>query len=102
MYTREKMVRTQHDGEIGRTPEHGERKMGAVKVRGRFAVEKTDGWTLVDYGTGMCVSFDTKREAGHAATFARAYVKRWGGIDLGSFPYSINEPWDGKVDGESA
>lgn len=68
------------------------------KIRGRFAVEQCDGWTLADYETFMCVSFETKREAEEAAKFARAYVRRWGGIDLGSFPYSLDEAWDGTVD----
>jgi hypothetical protein len=30
-----------------------------VKTRGRFAVEQCDGWTLADYVTAMCVSFDS-------------------------------------------
>lgn len=70
-----------------------------TKVRGRFVVTREDGWTVGDSLTGMCVSFDTKSEAEEAATFARAYTKKWGGIDLGSFPYSLDEAWNGTVDG---
>lgn len=63
--------------------------------RNRFYVEDTreggDGWTLVDTRTAQCVSFETRREANQAATFARAYVRHWGRIDLGSFPYTLDQ-----------
>lgn len=68
------------------------------QTRGRFHASRgpvEDGrqwWDLVDTLDGYCVTFFTRVEAEDAAKFARAYVKKWGDIDLGSFPYSLDTP----------
>jgi hypothetical protein len=66
-----------------------------TKVRGRFYILRDeDGWTVVDsaeHADGGCLSFETRREAEGAATFARAYVRKWGDVDFQSFPYSLDD-----------
>jgi hypothetical protein len=71
------------------------------KVRGRFYIERVDGWTVVDsapHADGGCLSWDTKREAEGAARFAREYVRKWGDIDFQSFPMSLDEPFTKPAD----
>jgi hypothetical protein len=64
------------------------------KIRGRFYVEHDrDGYTLVDALYGSCVSFESMRQAQRNATFARAYVRKWGEINVQSFPYTLDDPW---------
>jgi hypothetical protein len=64
--------------------------------RGRFVVEpigpRGEGWNLIDDLDGGCLEFHTKAEAEAAATFARAYVRKYGDIDLNSFPYDLESP----------
>lgn len=67
------------------------------ETRERFYVERfEDGdkmrCQLVDAMCGMTLGMGSMKEANDTATFARAYVKKHGDIDLGSFPYEIDAP----------
>ena len=48
-------------------------------------------WLLVDNLDSSIVSFEAKRSAAQAATFARDYVRTHGDIDLQSFPYAYDQ-----------
>jgi hypothetical protein len=68
------------------------------KWRGRFYIEKDDDgqWNVIDDLEALTICFDTKREAEDVATFARQYVRKWGGINFASFPYDLNQsPYEG-------
>jgi len=64
------------------------------KWRGRFFIEKDDdgAWNVIDDVEAMTIGFERKSEALDAAQFARAYVKRWDGINLASFPCDLDTP----------
>jgi hypothetical protein len=75
------------------------------QTRGRFVVEPSEnipgGWMLVDTLDGCLVDFESQMQAKKAATFARAYVKKHGDIDLASFPWDLDTPynfddWEGR------
>lgn len=60
--------------------------------RGRIYVFHEDGWQIGDAKTGMCLCLDSKAQAERAALFARAYIRRHGDINLGSFPHTLETP----------
>ena len=65
------------------------------QYRSRFAIQRDgDGWTIADYQRGGCVSFTTRAEARDALRFVKAYAAKWGDVDLESFPYSLDEPFN--------
>ncbi len=65
-----------------------------AKIRGRFFVEPIeDEWQVVDDKWSTCISFESKRRALAEATFLRAYVKKWGDVNLHSVPNSIDDPF---------
>lgn len=41
---------------------------------------------------GTLIGADTRAKAEYVARFAREYVKQWGDIDFGSFPYGLDSP----------
>lgn len=49
-------------------------------------------WELHDTKTGRLLGFSSSSEANGAAKFARDYVRRWGKIDFGAFPFGLDEP----------
>jgi len=63
------------------------------KWRGRFYIERDDDgmWNVIDDIEGFCVAFETKREALANATFCREYVRKWGWINLASYPYDLDQ-----------
>lgn len=67
-------------------------KYSPFQTRGRFYIENMGGeWCVIDELTSKLVGFETQSQAREAASFARAYVKRHGDIDLGSFPYGLDD-----------
>jgi hypothetical protein len=60
----------------------------------RFELEHLEeGWQVVDYAYANTLGgFETRREARDVMWFARKYVGEHGDIDLGSFPYSLDQP----------
>jgi hypothetical protein len=83
------------------TPQRWDKELGqwvveidrSGKWRGRFYLELDDDkvWNVIDDLEGLTVGFDTKREALEAAKFARAYVRKWGGINFAAFPYGMDQ-----------
>jgi len=69
-------------------------KLGGFRpfqANGRFYVERIEShWQVVDAHSSKVLSFEKRADAEDAATFARAYVRRHGDIDLGSFPWAID------------
>jgi hypothetical protein len=63
------------------------------KWRGRFIIERDDDgmWNVIDDIESLCVGFNTKREALDAAKFCRDYVRKWGWINVSSFPYTLDQ-----------
>jgi len=58
----------------------------------RFTVERAaEGYDLVDWAYGTVLGFERRYEAVEMRRFAKAYVKRWGDIDLESAPYTLDD-----------
>lgn len=73
-----------------------ESKFRKYQTKGRFVMEPSEnipgGWMIIDNVDGFLVDFENKSKAYAALKFARKYVKRWGDIHFGSFPYAIDQP----------
>lgn len=78
---------------------NGNEENAIVPLRGRFYLDDSceGGWQVVDRLDGSTLGHGSKRWASGVAQFARAYVRLWGDIDFQSFPYSLDEPFTGRV-----
>ena len=74
-------------------PRDWRRRREAPSRSARFEVSGSRGqWDLIDWAYATVINFDRKADALAFATFARAYVKRHGDIDLRSMPYTLDDP----------
>lgn len=79
-------------------PRSYSRNFKLFQTHGRFTIERTmievdrRGFTLIDTLDGYCLDFFTRNDAVEAKLFAIEYVKKYGDIDLGCFPFSLDTP----------
>lgn len=74
-------------------PANWRSRRGLEPRQGRFFVERIgDDWQVVDWAYAATLGADIKAQATEIARMARAYVKKHGDIDFGSFPYTLDQP----------
>lgn len=73
-------------------PTDWRKRRGLPPRSARFTIERSeDGYQLVDWAYATTLGSTYRYLAVEDKYTARAYVKRWGDIDLGSFPYDLGD-----------
>ncbi len=77
-------------------PKDWRKRRGLPPRSARFTIEPVcahgdPGYNLVDWAYTSLVNHTHRYLAEDDKRLARAYVKRWGDIDLGTFPYDVDD-----------